>query len=185
MNLKKVLKSIIFIIICFIPVNKIKIYLINLIPGYNFNNVKIGYFNIFLVNEANVSNSFIGNLNFFNISKLNMINGARIGSKNIFYSIDFHKSKLQMNKSQISFNNYFEFNNEVVLGEDVVFGGSNSKLIINYNEKTIFKSNIFIGSNCIIMSGVKIAENVTIGAGSIITNSITKAGLYFSKKLTS
>ena len=87
MNLKKVLKSIIFIIICFIPVNKIKIYLINLIPGYNFNNVKIGYFNIFLVNEANVSNSFIGNLNFFNISKLNMINGARIGSKNIFYSI--------------------------------------------------------------------------------------------------
>lgn len=39
-------------------------------------------------------------------------------------------------------------------------------------------SSVFIGTNSIIMPGVNIADNVVIGAGSVVTKSILKSGIY-------
>lgn len=39
-------------------------------------------------------------------------------------------------------------------------------------------NNCWIGSNCIILPGVNICDNVTIGAGSIVTKSINQPGVY-------
>ena len=72
-----------------------------------------------------------------------------------------------------------------MFGENVVFGGMNSKILTDENckEKTNLEKNIFIGSNSIIKSGIYINNNIVIGAGSIILNSIETPGLYYSKKL--
>ena len=48
---------------------------------------------------------------------------------------------------------------------------------------TSFNENIFIGSNCVFVTGIKLEKNITIGAGSVILNSIIEPGLYYSKQL--
>ena len=90
-----------------------------------------------------------------------------------------------MDKSQISFNNYFEFDAKLEIGKNVVFGGSDSKIYIrNKNiSNTLFKENIFIGSNCCFQTGITINKNIKIGAGTIILKDIKTSGFYVSKKL--
>ena len=186
MKFMKFLKAILAFIICILPNNKIKCLLINFIPGYKFKNVKLGYFNFFFVDKINVSNSLIGNFNYFNISVVSLDNDSRIGSRNIFLSKNINDDhELKMSKSQVSFDNYFEFGDNIFLGENVVFGGKNSKIIFKERGKTLLKKNIFIGSNSILMSGIYISENVIIGAGSYVYKDINATGLYFSKKLLS
>jgi acetyltransferase-like isoleucine patch superfamily enzyme len=186
MKLSIILKLIFALIITLIPNNKIRVLFLNIIPGYRFANSNIGYVNLFCVASIDVFNSNIGNFNFFYISKLKMENNSILGSKNIFFSYDYLKSKLIMFKSQISFKNYFEFNEEVYLGENVVFGGCCTKMILGpRKDKTILSKNIFIGSNSLLMSGIKISENITIGAGSIVQEDLNLVGIYYSKEMTS
>lgn len=184
--MNKSFKAILIFLISLIPSNIIKSFFINIIPGCSLKNVKLGYFNYFLSESIKISNSSIGNFNFFNISLIDLENDTRIGSRNIFTSKNNEDAhKLKMIKSQISFDNFFEFNGNIILGENVVFGGRNSKIIAKNKRETFFKKNIFIGSNCIIASGIKVSENVTIGAGSYINKDINKKGIYFTKKLQS
>jgi acetyltransferase-like isoleucine patch superfamily enzyme len=186
MRLSIILKSIFALLITSIPNNKIRVFFLNVIPGYRFSNSNIGYINLFCVTNIDVINSKIGNFNFFYISKLKMESNSILGSKNIFFSYDYLKSKLVMFKSQISFKNYFEFNEEIYLGENVVFGGCCTKMILGLRkDKTILSKNIFIGSNSLLISGIKIYENITIGAGSIVQEDLNIAGIYYSKEITS
>ena len=39
-------------------------------------------------------------------------------------------------------------------------------------------NNVFIGSQCIIMPGVNVGDNVVIGAGSVVTKSLESNGVY-------
>ena len=53
----------------------------------------------------------------------------------------------------------------------------NGKRLYNYGEINI-GSNVFIGTNSIIMPNVSVVDNVIIGAGAIVTKSITESGVY-------
>ena len=70
-------------------------------------------------------------------------------------------------------------------GKNVVFGGMNSKIFLNRSleKNTSFGENIFIGSNCIFITGIKLEKDIIIGAGSVVLDSIIDPGLYYSKKL--
>ena len=45
-------------------------------------------------------------------------------------------------------------------------------LSINNKYQTIIGNNVFIGCNAIILKGVTIGDNATIGAGSVVTKDI-------------
>ena len=66
-----------------------------------------------------------------------------------------------------------------------MLGGTNTKIITNNSNKssTIFLRNIFIGSNVIILDGVRIYKDIIVGANTLIDKNLNKSGKYFSKKL--
>ena len=166
------------------PFNFLRIFFLNLIPGFTFKNCYVGYFNFFLVNEFFNSNSKIGNFNFFILNKIDCSNKSIIGSYNKIFS-NFQNSNLSMERSQISINNIFYLSKDTRIGKNVVFGGMNSKIFLNRSleKNTSFGENIFIGSNCIFITGIKLEKDIIIGAGSVVLDSIIDPGLYYSKKL--
>jgi acetyltransferase-like isoleucine patch superfamily enzyme len=40
-------------------------------------------------------------------------------------------------------------------------------------------NNVFIGSNAVILPGVKIPDNTIVGAGSVVIRSLKQVGTYF------
>lgn len=45
-------------------------------------------------------------------------------------------------------------------------------------EKTVLGNNVFLGANAVILPGVKIVDNVIIGAGAVVTKDISESGVY-------
>lgn len=45
-------------------------------------------------------------------------------------------------------------------------------------EKTVLGNNVFLGANAVILPGVKIVDNVIIGAGAVVTKDIAESGVY-------
>ena len=166
------------------PFNFVRIFFLNLIPGFKFKNSYVGILNVFIANEVIIENSKIGNFNCFKVDKINCVNKSIIGSYNKISS-SLQKSYLSMDQSQISINNIFFLSKNTHIGKNVVFGGMNTKIFLNESleTNTSFNENIFIGSNCIFVTGIKLEKNITIGAGSVILNSIIEPGLYYSKQL--
>jgi acetyltransferase-like isoleucine patch superfamily enzyme len=94
------------------------------------------------------------------------------------------------------FNNYCSVNSRYrvvigcnsLLGEGVKIYDHNHKINVdNTVSKTEFVTSsviigddCWIGSNSIILPGVEICNNVTIGAGTVVTKSIVEAGVYVS-----
>ena len=166
------------------PFNFIRIFCLNLIPGFKFKNSYVGFLNIFIAYKVLIDNSKIGNFNCLKLDKINCINKSIIGSYNKISS-SFLKSNLSMDQSQISINNIFYLSKNTYFGKNVVFGGMNTKIFLNeaLETTTSFNENIFIGSNCVLVAGIKLDRNITIGAGSVVLNSIIEPGLYYSKLL--
>lgn len=48
----------------------------------------------------------------------------------------------------------------------------------------VIGSNCWVGSNVLILKGVRICDGVTIGAGSVVRKSIYEPGVYVAKQLT-
>ena len=193
-------------LITLIPNNILKIFLLNLFKGININfKSKIGIGIFFNCKEISVFNSSIGHLNYFvseiiilknsNIKNMNHFSNLKIlkcqeksiiGSYNLIKSNNNRKKGyVKLNKSQISSNFIIEFYKNLYFGKDVVLGGINTKIISNNLNKssTIFLKNIFIGSNVIILDGVRIYKDIIIGANTLIDKNLNKSGKYFSKKL--
>lgn len=55
---------------------------------------------------------------------------------------------------------------------------TNPQLRMDMWGKITLGNNIYVGTNAMIMAGVSITDNVIIGAGSIVTKSITEDGVY-------
>ena len=45
-------------------------------------------------------------------------------------------------------------------------------------EKTVLGNNVFLGANAVILPGIKITDNVIIGAGAVVTKDIVEGGVY-------
>ncbi len=202
LSLLKKNKFILLFLITLLPINKLRVFLINITYNSKING-KIGYFNLFLCEEIKIinakigsfnifnsniliiENSKIGNLNkIFNFKKIKIINNSIIGSYNLIKENNELKYNFYMNKSQVSNKMNFFLNGNFFLGKDVVFGGQESFIVKNKKKlNTIFLKNIFVGSSTIILSGVKISANIKIGAKSIVKKSLYKSGFYISKEI--
>jgi acetyltransferase-like isoleucine patch superfamily enzyme len=77
-------------------------------------------------------------------SKIEIGNNVMIGANCTILDTDFHHSDLQKRTTDNSFP----------------------------TRPVVIKDNVFIGTNCIILKGVTIGQNSTIGAGSIVINDI-------------
>jgi acetyltransferase-like isoleucine patch superfamily enzyme len=210
------MNKIITLLITFIPVNGVRILFLRLFCGYKIDfKSKVGMFNIISSKDFVMSNSIIGNFNYIDaktvsiqfgiIKKFNRIkhlNQLYLKERSVVFSWNFiggnrdeENTKFQNLSlgmdSEILRNNYFDVTNEIMIGNNVVFGGNGSEIWTHGYDtgrkmltgKVIFKNDIFIGSKCIFTKGVEVESNTTIGSGSVVYKSITESGLYSSQQL--
>ena len=79
-------------------------------------------------------------------------------------------------------NIYIQANNGIIIGNNVGFGAGTSLISANHNHNDhsihdecgpiVIGNNVFVGTNSVILPGVKIGDNVVIGAGSIVAKDI-------------
>jgi maltose O-acetyltransferase len=120
-----------------------------------------------------------------------IVNNSFSGSLgNAFPYTDFCIFKLGK-KSLITSSHNFDIVDELIIGDNVVFGGLLSS-VWNHgfdSDRTLIQgpviigSNIYIGAGTIICQGVKIADNSVIGAGTVVSKSIISSGFYVSNQL--
>lgn len=104
-----------------------------------------------------------------------------IVKKSIFYSVGknffFQPRKLPSDPKLIKFGNNVSVASDVTfINHDVidkVLNNLNDGTYYNYFSKPIeIGDNVFIGSNTIILPGIKVGNNVLIGSGSVVTKDI-------------
>jgi acetyltransferase-like isoleucine patch superfamily enzyme len=104
----------------------------------------------------------------------------------------FEEQNLFLGKeSAVNRHNYFDLVRAITIGNNVVFGGEGSEIWTHgYDtDRTLlsggvtFGNDIFIGSRCIFTKGVQVADQVTIGPGSVVYKPITEKGLYSTHQL--
>jgi len=94
-------------------------------------------------------------------------------------------------RSQLSIMTFVDLTDSIIMGEDVVSGGASSQFWTHgfdcYRKRSHapirIADQVFIGSAAIILPGVEICSEATIGAGTIVHKSITESGLYVSTQL--
>ena len=79
--------------------------------------------------------------------------------------------------------NHLSYIGDSELGKDVNIGAGT--ITCNYDginkSKTKIKNNVFIGSNSSLVAPITINENSTVGAGSVITKTVTKKSLVLTR----
>lgn len=96
--------------------------------------------------------------------------------------------------SKIMGHHYFDIIQDIEIGERSIFAGAFSQCwthsYIYGTEKharldgsITIGNNCYIGASCIILPGIKIGDNITLGAGTICSKSINKPGAYVSSTL--
>lgn len=54
---------------------------------------------------------------------------------------------------------------------------------VKIQSPVIIGNNIYVGTNSIICQGVKVVDNVVVGAGTVVSRSINESGFYVSNTL--
>ena len=83
----------------------------------------------------------------------------------------------------------------VFVGHNVVFINDKDPKAVNKDgklktekdwklEKTFIEEGASIGSGSVIMCGIKIGKNSTIGAGSLVLSNVSKNSIYTNKRKT-
>lgn len=198
------IKKVVSFVISLIPLNNLKIFLYNQILSYKIDfKSKIGFGNIIVCDKVLILNSYIGNFNFIKTSELilqetrvsnfNIINNFKIlnaqkssliGSYNKIFGEKISNGMLSMQRAQFTTSHVVNVNNDLILSNDVVFGGIKSKINIGYtNNKTLISKNVYFGSSIYLKSGLEICEKVLIGSGTTVCENIKNPGLYVSNYL--
>ncbi len=198
------MKKIFSLLIAFLPFNFLRIYLYNLLGGYNISknskisfgciiiakqikveNSSLGIFNFIYTQKIQLENSNISNFNIIkNFSNLECVNNSLIGSYNKLIGESLENGILKMNRAQFTTSHLIHINNKFILEKDVVFGGKNSLINIGITIKpTIIKDKVYFGSSIYLSSGINIASEVLIGSGSIVRDSLNNQGLFVSHRI--
>lgn len=165
-------------------------YLLKFIPGVIGSKLRSIFNNFF----TNISfNTFIDcQVDINNFANLYISSNVKVGSFCFFASdngyifIDedcsFNRN-VMINASAGS----IKIGKNVMIGPNSVLRSSNhnfSDNSISFNNQghdrgsIIIESNVWIGANVVICPNLKICNNVVIGAGSVVTKSITSSGVY-------
>ncbi len=166
-------------------------------------NVKIGHFNLIIVDKLNLANNV-------RIGYLNILKGpfdvllkdrAAIGNKNYFTrgrkGITFGESKLTLGElTKITTGHHIDLTQGISIGNFSIIAGVRSQMWTHgYYHANIGKDriridgeihigdNVYVGSGCIFNPGVKIANAVHIGGGSVISKDLNNLGMYVSQEL--
>lgn len=111
--------------------------------------------------------------------------------------LQYRKIHLEIGKGSIlGISSLVDMTGNVTIGDYTVFAGSDAQIWTHsyYHSKTVPKrfridgdvvvgNNNYIGSRCILTSGVTTADNISVGAGTVISKSLEKPGLYVNQPL--
>ena len=135
-----------------------------------------------------------------NIFKKNLVNiyGAKIGAKTKIGPFVEIQSNAEIGKNcKISSHSFIcsgvKIEDNVFIGHNVTFINDRNPKSINHNgelkkdedwvlEKTLIENGASIGSGSVIMCGIKIGRNATIGAGSLVLRNIPSKKTFFNKR---
>jgi acetyltransferase-like isoleucine patch superfamily enzyme len=86
---------------------------------------------------------------------------------------------------------YFDLSDSVVIGDDVTVGGRGTEFWTHGFDLNHIKiqapikvgNHVYFGSGCMLVPGVNVAGRVLVGAGTVISRSITESGTYVSSQL--
>lgn len=207
------LKTIIAVIISILPNQTLRRILYKLILNYNISKKSyIGFLCIIISDNCNIENSNINSINFIfskkieiknsNINRFNRFKNIQlvkvfccnIGKLNKFYGnkkITINSSILIGKNSEIRNFNYFDLNGQIVIKENVfinshcsfwthAFDDTRSKIIIG---DINIDDNVKIETASTLIHSIKIASNVLIEFGTIVSKSIIEEGKYNSNEL--
>ena len=187
---------VIFQIILFLFPRKCRIYLLNHFLGWEIDlSAKLG---LSLLNVKYVKigeNGVIGSFNLIrNVSSLYLGSHARLGSLNYVtgypengvkhFVNQVRKPELHIgNHAAITSRHYIDCTDKVSIGDFTTVAGIRSQILThsiniftNRQEAAPVEigKNCFIGTSCVILKGVYIADKVIVGASSCVNKSITE-----------
>jgi len=159
----------------------------------------IGSLNVLVSRSIKMRRSRVGNMNRFKfLDALEMRANSWIKNRNsVVGTLDPTDCGTRKNQftigedSLITHSHYLDLTAGVSIGDNVVIGGQSSQVWshgFDYTRKLIARpvaigSNIYVGSNAIIIQGVSICDCVTIGAGTVVSRPIVEPGFYVSSHL--
>lgn len=113
-------------------------------------------------------------------------------SKTKMKSRDYSTLHLMKNSHVIS--GFFNLTDSIIIGERSIIAGTGSEFwthsfylspekTIRVDGRIIIGNDCYIGSRCIFMPGLKVADNITVGAGCCVSKSLLISGTYVSQPL--
>ena len=98
----------------------------------------------------------------------------------------FNSDRNTLTSFAVSGGIYIQSSNGVTLGKNILIAPGVKIISANHAqnkvrshvcaERVIIGDNVWIGANAIILPGVRIADNCTVGAGAVVTKSANKMG---------
>jgi acetyltransferase-like isoleucine patch superfamily enzyme len=93
--------------------------------------------------------------------------------------------------SIVTIGHHFDISDSITIDDNVTFGGNACQIWTHGFDPGHVKiqgpisigRNVYVGSGSIILQGLKIADDVSIGAGTVVSKSITETGFYVSSGL--
>lgn len=199
------------IVIAFIPFNLVRIFFYKFLLGYDIDfQSKIGMFSVLFIKKVYLRKSNIGSFNFLDINELSMLKseirirnriksvnliemkeGSIIKADNIIRGVDRKGNLIIGSNSAILVKMYINVDKDVKLGENVCFAGIGTQIWTHSysihrkltEKEVVFGNDITVGSRAIILPGVSVCDNVTIGSGTTISKDIMEPGVYVSSML--
>lgn len=161
---------------------------------------RIGRFNDIRANRLSMApGSIIDRLNRLNrVNNIELAAGARIMTRNRLVGtapgltpFKEHENFYLGEDSNITAAHLFDLSDSITVGSNVTFGGRGTEVWthgfdLNHTKiqaPVIFEDDIYIGSQCIFIQGIKVSRRVSIGAGTVVAKSITEPGFYVSSQL--
>lgn len=162
--------------------------------------VSVGFFNNITVKKVNLrDNAKIGKLNRFKwLEELYVGEGTTFLTGNVAFGTrpgispfeDYQK--LRFGKDCVITNRHlFDISDELIIGDDVTIAGVGSQFWthgfdlqhVKIQASIEIGSRINIGSRCLVLGGVHVVNDVVIGAGTTVNQSIVQSGFYVSSGL--
>lgn len=141
----------------------------------------------------------IGHLNFICGNFELYIQQSNIGNQNKFSSTgtSYHNVVLKLEKkSHITTKHLFDLTDSIVIGERTTIAGAGTQIWthsflrskelnrnVRIDSSVIIGNWCYIGSRCNIMPGIKIADEITIGAQTVIAKDLNQSGIYIGQGL--
>ncbi len=161
---------------------------------------RIGHFNIIRCQDfAMAPGSRIDKFNHIkNVHRFDLGGEAAVGTRNHFIGtrqgltpFKEHENIAVGDGSIITVGHMFDLSDTVSIGSNVTFGGRGSEVWTHGFDVNHVKiqapvhigDDVYVGSRCLIIQSVRITAGVSLGAGTVVSKTISDPGFYVSSQL--